>query len=62
MNEHVKQNPFMYCGKWFWRDNNDVARGPYNDQMDALRDLLRHVDKRSRWVVMKELWREFVAA
>lgn len=58
----MRQNPFMDRGRWYWRDDNQVSHGPFPDQITALRGLIRHCDKRSRWVVFKELCREFIAA
>lgn len=58
----MRQNPFCDRGKWFWRDDNQVAHGPFPTQVAALRGLLRHCDKRGKWVVFKELVQEFVHA
>lgn len=55
-------NPFMDRGQWYWRDEKQVAVGPYTGQMDALRDLLRYCDKRSRWERFKELLWELLRA
>ena len=56
----LRANPFRDRGKWWWRDENQVAHGPYPDQTDALYGLLRHYDQRNRWVKLKEALREFV--
>lgn len=61
MNE-LRLNPFMDRGQWYWRDEKQVAVGPYPDQMGALRDLMRHCDKRSRWERLKSLMWEFIRA
>lgn len=55
-------NPFQDRGQWWWRDENQEAHGPFVKQVDALRGLLRHCDKRGRWVILKELFQEFIAA
>jgi hypothetical protein len=62
INVDIRQNPFQDRGQWWWRDENQEAHGPYANQTDALRGLLYHCDKRSRWTVLKELIREFIAA
>lgn len=58
----TRLNPFQDRGQWYWRDQNQIAYGPFDTQVAALRGLLGHCDKRSRWVILKELFREFVAA
>lgn len=41
-----KENPYKMIGndKWWWRDEDAHAHGPYDTQMDALRAVLQHMD------------------
>ena len=41
-----KENPYKMIGndKWWWRDEDAHAHGPYATQMDALRAVLQHMD------------------
>lgn len=56
----LRQNPFFDHGRWYWRTENQNINGPYTTQVEALRALLRHCDTRSRWLKLKEAFREFV--
>lgn len=60
--ETSRTNPFCSLGRWYWRDIEQHAHGPYCSQTDALRDLLRHCDMRSRWERVKELIGELIHA
>lgn len=60
--DQLRANPFRDRGEWFWRDDNQVAHGPFPSQIAALRGLLRHMDDRGRWVKLKEAFQEFMAA
>lgn len=57
----IRANPFTDRGQWYWRNEAQVANGPYASQMDALRGLLAYCDKRTRWEKIKallwEIWR-----
>lgn len=55
LERELRLNPFCDRGKWYWRDEAEVSSGPYGSQMDALRALLRHCDKRGRWAKFKDL-------
>ena len=57
----LRANPFLDRGQWYWRDENQQCFGPFPDQLSALRELIRALDKRSRWAKLKEALGEFMA-
>lgn len=58
----IRQNPFLDRGRWYWRDEHQVAHGPFVHQMEALREMIMYMDPRSRWERFKALVKELIHA
>lgn len=54
----LRENPYLDRGKYFYRDLNQISHGPFKTYGAALRALLYEIDRRSKWVVLKNLWQE----